>query len=711
MKTRSLKELFIEDDTGKIILPNFQRDFVWEEKQQKELLATFLVELPISNILLLRGTPDDFNYRKLCYRNESKNAKEDCFYLLDGQQRMSTLKSIFYNFFKEDWETQFTNLYGKLRNLWFLRMKSPDEECQDIFGYKNLCFKNGNLRSYTPQEVLDHIISYGIKKTKKDLWYHPEYKFYSKESTTPLQGSARVREYVKKCAEDFLVPLNGLNEDPNKLFQNKVLTSIASDRMEEILCEIDDEKDSRLKLEKIKYYFTREELGIFVESIEQFEEERESLKSDICAEWKTKILNFLDILLKQEISLIEIEKNEISRGIAIFETINKGGTPLDNFDLIAAKSAKESSEKALAQRIIEYLEKDISLPNSLTQEIHFSNINNWNVLNLNIIGNSEEINKRIKNQYLNLLSIFFHIEDNFENLKLDYIKRKKIFEITSKGINNLTEKVIKSMVRALAFINIRLGITDFGDFSFELLILPMAYLLSKDEIWNDSRALNKIEYWYWVSIFTGRYREKQNIRAVEDFKTLCKWIINNDRTDKKVQELLEEKLEKVLFVEEFSDFKTLIDNSKTPISVVKGLLNYVFSRNPYDLLPNEEKRMYKYILEDKYFNFEDHHLIPASSDKKLGELSSKIRNDKTHILNSVLNRAKISKEANRCISNLKLNEYIQQVKEICRISYYISADLTKKDNEDNETYYMRLIEERYNKIKEELLRELYFLKG
>lgn len=287
-------------------------------------------------------------------------------------------------------------------------MKSPDEECEDIFGYKNLCFKNGNLRIYTPQEVLDHIVSYGIKKTKKDLWYHPEYKFYSKESTIPLQGSARIREYVKKCAEDFLVPLNGLNEDTNKLLQNKVLTSIASDRMEEILCEIDDEKDSTSKLEKIKHYFTREELGIFVESIEQFEEERESLKSDICAEWKTKILNFLDILLKQEISLIEIEKNEISRGIAIFETINKGGTPLDNFDLIAAKSAKESSEKALAQRIIEYLEKDISLPNSLTQEIDFSGINSWNVLNLNIIGNSEEINKRIKNQYLNLLSIFFH---------------------------------------------------------------------------------------------------------------------------------------------------------------------------------------------------------------------------------------------------------------------------------------------------------------
>ena len=61
MKLKELKELFKEEEEGKIILPNFQRDFVWDKEQQKELLATFLVELPISSILLLKGNPNDFN--------------------------------------------------------------------------------------------------------------------------------------------------------------------------------------------------------------------------------------------------------------------------------------------------------------------------------------------------------------------------------------------------------------------------------------------------------------------------------------------------------------------------------------------------------------------------------------------------------------------------------------------------------------------------
>lgn len=708
MKTKSLKELFKDDDEGKIVLPNFQRDFVWDIKQQKELLATFLVELPISSILLLRGNPDDFNYRKLCYTKESKNAKDDCFYLLDGQQRMSTLKSIFYNFFKEDWENEFNNLYNKLRNLWFLKIKPSDEEDFDNFGYKKLYFENENLKNCTPQEVIDNIVSFGIKKTRKDLWYHPEYKF--KENFIELQGAKRERAYIKKCAEEFLVPLNGLSEDKNKVLRGKILAEIASDRIEEIFCEIEDERNKELKLKKIKEYFTREDLGVSIEKIEDFEEEKESLKATICAEWKAKVSNFLENLLKQEISLIEIEKNEISRGIAIFESINKGGTPLDNFDLIAAKSAKESTEKALAQRIIEYLKKDIALPDVLVEKLNFSDIKNWNVSFLEIIKNEDEINKRIKNQYLNLLSIFYHIDKNFEEINLSHIKREKIFEIYSKGINTLTEKTIKSIVRALSFINIRLGITEFGEFSFELIILPIAYLLSNDEIWTNKIALNKIEYWYWTSIFTGRYREKQNSRVIEDFKTLCKWVLLKDKNDKKVLELLNEKLERVLNTEDYSDYNTLINSSKTPISVEKGLLNYIFSTNPYDFLPNQRKRIYEYVLKDKNFNFEDHHLIPLGSYKKIKESSEALRKDKEHILNSVLNRAKISKQANRDISDLKLDEYMKEVNEICRISYCISADLSKKETENNEEYYKRLIEDRYKRIREKLLEELHSLK-
>lgn len=688
MKLKELREIFKDDNDGRLVLPNFQRDFVWDEKQQKELLATFLVELPISSILLLKGNPDDFNYRKLCFKEENHEAKEECLYLLDGQQRMSTLKSIFTDFFKESNTEIWNKLYGRLVNAWFIRVKPIEEDDTDIFGYEKLNFDNENLREFTPQEVLDSIEVFRIYKTKKE-WYHPEKK------------NINNKEFRDKCIIEHLIPLNGLVEN-KKMIQN-ILRTIADNRMNEIFYEIGLEEDEKIKLEKIKKYFDNPEEYREINSIEEFEKQKDILKCSIPPTWVVKIANFLEKLLYQEISLIEIEKNKISRGIAIFETINKGGTPLDNFDLIVAKAAKDSKEKALAQRIRELFQEDIIIPKELTTVIE-----KWTSENL--IENSDEISKKIKNQYLNILSIFFHVGNDYEKLKLEHIKRDKIFEITSEGINQLTEKTIKALLRALAFCNLRLGIVKLNDLSFDLMLLPLAYLLIKDEIWNDRKALDRIEYWYWVSVFSGRYREKQNIRAIEDLKTLYKWIIEKEKNNEKVKELVEEKIKRVLLAEEYSDKETLKNKEKTPQAIEKGILSYILTTNPFDLQVNEEKKLYSEIVTDKNFKLEDHHIIPLGGDKKLGQVSSEIRKNKAHILNSVLNRTLISDKANKDISNLKLADYISQIREICRISHFIPKELEKKENETLEMYWTRLAELRYEAVKESLLKELYSLR-
>lgn len=594
MKLKELKELFKEEEEGKIILPNFQRDFVWDKEQQKELLATFLVELPISSILLLKGNPNDFNYRKLCFKDEGVGAKEDCFYLLDGQQRMSTLKFIFYNFFDENWEENFNKLYDKIRNMWFIKVKRTDEESEDIFGYENLEFKDENLRRFTPQEVVDNIEVFKVNKTKKTDWFHP----------INIIGDGHCfaypkREFIDKCKKECLVPLNGLVK--HKRLQETILDEIAEERIKEIISEIENEKDLEKKKEKISKYFVGEFKECLLENIENIENCANKFKYKISSVWQTKMINFLESLLKQQISLIEIQKNEISRGIAIFETINKGGTPLDNFDLIVAKAAKEPNEKVLAQRVRENLQKEINIPEFLQ------------------IGNEKK--------------------------------------------------------------------------------------------WNAEKSLNKIEYWYWVSIFTGRYREKQNTRVVEDLKMLADWILLKDKNNEKVKELLEEKIKKVLKVEDYSDLKTLKNNSQTHSALSKGILAYVLSTNPFDLLTNQQRRLYDEVIIEANLKLEDHHLIPVGGDKKIGgDLSSAIRNDKKHILNSVLNLTKISKEANGKISNMKLDEYIAQVDEVCRISHFIPKNLDKKPDENIEAYYERLIKDRYDNIRDALIKELHELK-
>lgn len=696
MKVKKLKEIFQDEDEGRIVLPNFQRDFVWDTKQQKELLATFLVELPISSILLLKGTSDDFNYRKLCYSNEVECAKEECMYLLDGQQRMSTLKAMFVDLFNEEWDKKYSDMYGKIKNRWFLKISTEDEENQDIFGYNTLDFDYGSLRKYTPSEIIDFIQEYKIHKTTNtNNWYHPKFKF---EKDTTL---GKMNELATLCSAEKVIPLFGLNEG-NKL-QDKVVEKIANKRAEEIIDEIEEQEDGK-KIEKIKLYFRDFASEIEIEDlIEEFEGRKNNLKSDLSMKWKTKIINFLDKIIDQEVSIIEIEKNEISRGIAIFETINKGGTPLDNYDLIVAKAAKNSKLESLTQRIKKIIEDGIDLPYYLDQK-------KWNGLKFGIIEGQEELNKRFKNQYLNLLSIFAHVKDPL-TLKLDHIKRDKIFEISTEDINSYTEKTIVSLLRALAFANYRLGVVKLGNISFELMLLPIAYILSDENNWSDKKVLDKLEYWYWTSIFIGRFRERQNIRSVEDLKTLHKWINLNDLNDAKVKELLEENIDKVLDVKDYSDLETLLNDSKTPSPVSRNLLGYILSLEPYDLLPGcHSERLKTFEITDNSRDLEDHHLIPLGTGTKYGELSSKIRNDRNHILNSILNRVLISKEANRQIRDMSFDRYMNEVQDMSRIGQMINKNLKKRQDEELDYYYKRVLEERYNTIKDRLLTELHQLK-
>lgn len=698
MKERKLKELFEDESIGKIVLPNFQRDFVWDVKQQRDLLATFLVELPISSILLLKGSCNDFNYRKLCYKHEINCAKEECFYLLDGQQRMSTLKAIFSDLHALDWEKNFDDLYYKIKNLWFLKIESNDSEDDDIFGYRSLNFEKENLRKYTPSEVVDFIEPKRLHKTKID-WFHPNYKFFNDlDKEKPLTGKSKLNKFAEKCSDEKLVPLWGLVDGDN--LQEKVLSKIAHKKSEEIIAEIEDIEEAQKKLEKINYYF--EDIKGEKLEMDEYLEEVPILRIHLAEKWKNQVLIFLQRLVDQNISLIEIEKNEISRGISIFETINKGGTPLDNFDLIVAKAAKNTALESLTQRIKKLIELEIILPQS------FDNNEKWSGKNLDTISSSDEISKRMKNQYLNILSIFSHVGDNILNIKLEHVKREKIFEITSDQINNLTEKSISALLRAIAFFNIRLGIKSINEISFELMILPISFILSNDKNWENKEVLNKLEFWYWISIFTGRYRDKQNIRCVEDIKTIYKWVVLNDLEDDKVKDLLENRIEKVLDVEEYSDYNTLKNDSLTEPVIKKNLLAFILSRKPYDLKPGEE-----YSLNNSCSNLEleEHHLIPLGNDTKLGESSKKIRSNKNHILNSVLNKTLISKDANRAISNMTYNKYIKEVKEICRISHFIDKNIEREVNEQDEKYYERVIKSRYDKIRDTLLDHLYKLKG
>jgi uncharacterized protein with ParB-like and HNH nuclease domain len=87
-----IEELVIRVKTGDIKLPKFQRPFVWKKTNILELLDSIYKGYPIGSILLW------FTKQKLAKeRNiadlaiDERNEEYPTNYLLDGQQRLSTL--------------------------------------------------------------------------------------------------------------------------------------------------------------------------------------------------------------------------------------------------------------------------------------------------------------------------------------------------------------------------------------------------------------------------------------------------------------------------------------------------------------------------------------------------------------------------------------------------------------------------------------------
>lgn len=99
--TRSLRELVCEFHTGTILLPQFQRDYVWKVKNILNLLDSLLNGFPIGGIYLWRPTGGALDAKP---KGFGKNSIGPVFegYLIDGQQRLTSLETAFGLFVGED---------------------------------------------------------------------------------------------------------------------------------------------------------------------------------------------------------------------------------------------------------------------------------------------------------------------------------------------------------------------------------------------------------------------------------------------------------------------------------------------------------------------------------------------------------------------------------------------------------------------------------
>ena len=79
---------------GKYLIPEFQRDFIWDKRQMIDLFDSIVKGFPIGSIILWSPQEDNFDSFDVIGGVKIKKSSLPHYYILDGRQRLTTLISV-----------------------------------------------------------------------------------------------------------------------------------------------------------------------------------------------------------------------------------------------------------------------------------------------------------------------------------------------------------------------------------------------------------------------------------------------------------------------------------------------------------------------------------------------------------------------------------------------------------------------------------------
>jgi len=89
-----VRELLNQINQGQMVLPDFQRDFVWDPSATQELLVSIANQFPAGSLLRSRDEQRGFSVRRV--EGAPDNNQLHTFLILDGQQRLTSLYQALY---------------------------------------------------------------------------------------------------------------------------------------------------------------------------------------------------------------------------------------------------------------------------------------------------------------------------------------------------------------------------------------------------------------------------------------------------------------------------------------------------------------------------------------------------------------------------------------------------------------------------------------
>lgn len=615
-----------------LVLPDFQRNFVWDGEMMRKLYSSVLCQMPIGSILTLESDKKEFACKKIGAKSKTHkvelqdgNLKS---YLIDGQQRLTSLFAGFTTYYFDTYSDKKDLASKDLAKFYFLkvpRSTACNYDYKDLFSVQNKLSFN-----YLEMEAK------GEYFTSSDMVELVESK-----------PASEVLELKKNGAQNFSI------ED------NLVL-----DKIEHFCTDVIDRDSYYIPLQLINnenkaVIYTFE--NILTKISLDFKVSDNQRENDIARRsWVENIKKYLQKCLSNlQLNELTVEKSDKARAIDIYSNLNIQGVSLNVFDLLMAKMGTVT-DRNFYEIIIDNIQKPYTYPDNLFKNGNWykQNTKYKNVASFFNIIEDDDIETIYINMMLNVLGLYIA---KLNNKKFDpiLIKEKALLDLDPNQIKDNIGYVCTGMERAMMFYQNRCGIRKLSDINYKAQFTVIAYFFTYDEFFNRKEIHDLFEYWYWITLFGYLYPSNQNVVILNELPRFAKLFREKDL--QKILDLENEKTKKFLKFPNYSDKATLTmakdDTGKRniPNSVMtKYICQFYLSLEYYDF-QKEDVKLSAYLPNEQKLDI--HHIIPLGSVKKIGETTKMLRDDEENPLNSPLNMIYITKSANLDISDMDYSKY------------------------------------------------------
>ena len=183
---RNLMELLAEIHNRETVLPDFQRDFVWQPSATRDLIVSIANNYPAGSILRLRDGKREFAVRVIENAPSVDERTSHTFLVLDGQQRLTSLYQAFY---------------GKGKHRYFL-----------------------DLRRLLNGDNFEDVISFvRVREGDKQAWKYDDFANQVRDMILPLSHLREYKKWVTKfLKEACLAPQVGAEELLDEKINNPI---------------------------------------------------------------------------------------------------------------------------------------------------------------------------------------------------------------------------------------------------------------------------------------------------------------------------------------------------------------------------------------------------------------------------------------------------------------------------------------------------------